>query len=103
MILDSLKYNFLGVTMLCRIRIENRLMSHTENVMIGREIGRLCRLYAHKKLTATDYVGIAALRSRLVEDKVSVLDECNDESIADAVKLMPTYMAAYLLYLADIA
>lgn len=81
-----------------RVKITHVGLDRSTNLHIGRNIGELCKRIAGKKLTAEDYAAVARLRSEMKYDRQSVLDAIQDESLSDAVKLMPVFMAAYLLH-----
>lgn len=83
----------------CKVRIENQSLDRATNAYIGRNIGELCKQIAGTKLTADDYIAIARMRYELRADKLNMLSVIKSDELRDAVRLMPVFMAAYLLYM----
>ena len=87
--------------MRCKVKIENLLVSNSMNNFIGRNIGELCKSSGGKKLSTNDYMAIANLREKIRLNKEEVLDSLESKHLKDAIKLMPLYMSAYLLYISN--
>lgn len=69
------------------------------NRHIGKNIGELCKTNNYKKLSVQDYILIAKLREDIRNNKELIFSKIKSEALKDAIRLMPTFMSAYLLYI----